>query len=220
MAVVRSPDNISVELLQKGGCAKLEFGTETGSPRMIAAIGKRHTADEVVEITRRALEHGIETMHNIIFGFVGETADDRRRSIDLIERLHALDPARVTFAVRMFQPTPGTPMGEAALEHIPDFPRTLDEVLAYRPLYGEGGARMMPWLPARDERYLRKLVTYLVPMATNNVAVPGAPWRWAYRALRGLAWWRLRAQTGALNLDEHLCRRLLEARVFGHTYRP
>lgn len=206
--------------LALGGCVKLEFGTETGSPAMLKRIGKRHTPEQIVAITERALSHGIHTLHNIIFGFVGETADDRRRSLELIARLHALDPARVTFAVRMYQPTPETPMGEEALKHVPDFPRTLEDVLEYRQDYADPDARMMPWLPQRDEREIKALVGFYLPLATSNLAPSTFLLDKLYRGMRALAWGRLRTGFLRMGVERLICTRWLGHQVFTQTYRP
>ena len=57
-ALKLTPDDWA--LLAAGGCRKLEFGTETGAPEMLTAIGKRHSPEDIVTLTARALEHGIE----------------------------------------------------------------------------------------------------------------------------------------------------------------
>ena len=68
------------DLLVRGGCRKIEFGTETGSSKTLRAIGKRHDPDTPLRLTRTLLARGIVPMHNFVFGFVGETASMRRRT--------------------------------------------------------------------------------------------------------------------------------------------
>lgn len=212
-------DDDELDDLARGGCHKIEMGTETGSPRMLAAIGKRHRPDDPLDLTRKLLDRGIATMHNFIFGFVGETEEDRQQSLDLIRRLHDLGDPRVTFTFRFFQPLWGTPMGDAAIDRAPDYPRRLDAYLAFRASMGERDVHTMPWIEPDTERRIKDLTSYFLPMVTSRLAVPGRLRRLAYRFIRKSARLRLHTRFFGLPLDRWAYGRFL-AQPLDCTYTP
>jgi radical SAM superfamily enzyme YgiQ (UPF0313 family) len=212
-------DDADWELLASGGCRKIELGTETGSPRLLEVIGKRHTPAQVEQLNSTLVRHGLHVLHNFIFAIPDEVADDRRRSVELMERLFRRDPTAVTFAVRLYQASLLTPLGERALRGTGAFPRTLDEFDGYRSTYAGVHARAMPWVAQRDERAAKRLTHHVLPLATSRLPV-GPGWRRSiYHGLRRLAWWRARSQMLALPVDEWVYHRLFTDRLT-RTYRP
>jgi radical SAM superfamily enzyme YgiQ (UPF0313 family) len=197
------------DLLAEGGCRKLEFGTESGSARMLRAIRKRHRPDDPWELARITLRRGIASMHNFVFGLVGETEEDRRASCRLILRLGDLDPERVYFTFRFFQAAWDVPMGEEAIAQTEGFPRSLREVLDYRPVYGDVGGRALQWLTAEEERRVKTMVYYFLPIVSSRLVYPERWRQGLYRGLRSLA--RVRAQRGwfGLGADRWLFQRAL-----------
>jgi len=198
------------DLLAAGGCRKIEFGSESGSADQLRALGKRHDAHAPIRLTRACLARGIVPMHNFVFGLVGETARDRRLTLDLIRRVRALDPARVCLTFRLYQPCWDTPMGEAAIARTPGFPRTLSEIVAFRHTAGGGATiRTMPWLGRRAERQVKRLVDYHLPLSTSRIVVSGRARRWVYRGLRMASGARVRGRFFAGGLDRWLYDRLV-----------
>lgn len=212
-------DDAAWDLLAAGGCRKLELGTESGSERMLRRIGKRHAPRDPLEITARLLPRGIVTMHNFVFGFVGETRADREASLALIHELHELDRERVFFTFRFFQPAPGTPMGDEAVARTEAFPRSLDELLAYRGVAGLESESSMPWLTPAEERRIKRLVYYYLPMVTSKLTFETTPRRKVYHVLRRLARWRLRHGRHGLGVDGWLYRRLFQSAGLDNTFR-
>lgn len=199
--------------LAAGGCRKLELGSESGSARILRSLGKTHAPDAPLHLSRRMLAHGIEPMHNFIFGLVNETTADRYATLRLLRALHALDQHRIHFTYRLFQPTWNTPMGEAAIASIPGFPRTIEEVLDYRGRAVGADARTMPWLSARDENRVRLLVDYTLPLATSRIPFDRQRQRWPYLGLRALAATRMRGPLPGAGIERKLFRRLVRRRL-------
>jgi B12-binding domain/radical SAM domain protein len=86
-------------------------GAQSGSDRMLAAMGRGHDAEAVTRAVAVALEAGFRPAVDFIFGLPGETEDDReatRRQLSALARLGA----RVH--VHAFDPLPGTPWGREA----------------------------------------------------------------------------------------------------------
>ncbi len=80
-----------LEWLKKAGCFRIDFGVESGSERLLKAMGKRTNLDEVRKAFRMTRQAGIGTGCFLIVGFPGE--DDR--SIEDTGRL--LGEIRPTF---------------------------------------------------------------------------------------------------------------------------
>lgn len=207
------------DTLRAGGCAKVELGTEHGSPAMLELLGKRHDPLLVRRIHGELISRGIHVMHNFLFALPGESRRDRRRSLRLIHGLRAADPARSTFTFRFFQPCYGTPLGDQAIAMAPDFPQSLEALVAGRAAFGLEGRRGLAWVDARTEREVKALCYYFLPMVCSRLRLAGPLRRGLYRVLRGTARLRLRLGNFALPLDRWLWSRLIAAPL-DCTYTP
>lgn len=196
-------------LLHAGGLRKIEMGTESGSNRLLRLLGKGHTAEQCLELTRGMLRHGIVPMNNFLFGFPGETREDRQQSLRLIHRIWSLSPERNCITFRYFQPTWQTPLGRQAWAATPGAPANLPEYLAHRPGYDDPGRRSMPWLPRADEAQIKLLVNHYLPLAVSKLPIEGAVRRACYRALRARAEERLRRLDFSLAWDRTAYRLLV-----------
>ena len=74
-------------LLRESGVTHMGFGTESTSEAVLKLMNKRHQRmDEVYETARKANLAGIRVTFNLIFGYPGETEDDRLRNVPHDER--------------------------------------------------------------------------------------------------------------------------------------
>ncbi|MBI4677665.1 MAG: radical SAM protein [Elusimicrobia bacterium] len=75
--------------LARAGCRFINYGLETPSHKVLAAVGKRLSAgtnfDRVVRSTHDA---GIEVALNVMFGLPGETEADFQEQLDFLRRNH------------------------------------------------------------------------------------------------------------------------------------
>lgn len=205
-------DDADLRLLRHSGCWRVEVGSESGSDTVLARLGKRHRAADVLRVVERFRAHGLRTAHNLLFGTPGETRADRRATLRLAARIVGRDPTAHLHA-RAYQVVPSTTLGDELLATLPAFPRSLDELAGYRHDL-QGGGRALPWLSPRDEAWVQRLVRYVVPLAYHDLggAIRGV---WP-RALRALARWRSRFDVGALSgLDERWFLRATGARLAG-----
>lgn len=183
-------------------CHRLELGTESGSDRMLARLGKRHRAHDAVHAVARLAARGVRTTHNLMFGLPDETNSDRRATVALIRRIRKQQPA-AAFNFRQYQLVPNSTLGES-LDEFPGRIR-LSEVASYR--HAAGQMRALPWLDQQSERTVCKLIRYLLPMAyeqSGPLARPGLT-----RILRMLA--RIRCRLGiwrGTGLEENVLARL------------
>lgn len=175
------------DLLHAGGLRKVEMGSESASARVLELIGKKHKPQDIFEVSKKMLVRGIVPMNNFLFGFPGETRDDRQATLAMIEALARESPTGNHFTYRYYQPTWDTALGRTALASAPDRPRRLDAWLAERPYFIDERVRTLPWLPEADEREVKQLINHDLPLATSRLEMQSA-WRQAvYQRLRARA---------------------------------
>jgi radical SAM superfamily enzyme YgiQ (UPF0313 family) len=92
-----------LELLYASGCRHITFGVESGSPRMLERMNKRHTITEVRTAVALAKEVGFIVRANLMVGFPGETWDTIQETVDL---MLACQPHE--YVISAFVPYPGT----------------------------------------------------------------------------------------------------------------
>lgn len=92
-----------IEALAASGCEEAWMGVESGSQRILDAMDKGITLDQVRTATRKLKTHGIQPCFFIQFGYLGETAEDIRKTIDIISELAPHD-----IGISVSYPLPGT----------------------------------------------------------------------------------------------------------------
>jgi len=103
-------DMLTKELLtkmKKAGCIALWLGVESGSQKMIDAMGKGITIEQTVRAFRWARDAGLIAAASLILGFPGETKESAWETIKLVERIK---PDEI--GIHVATPYPGTPMYE------------------------------------------------------------------------------------------------------------
>jgi radical SAM superfamily enzyme YgiQ (UPF0313 family) len=96
-------NEVSVRLLAAAGCEEVWMGVESGSQRILDAMDKGITIEQI-EVARANLKrHCIRVGFFMQFGYSGETAADLKLSLNLLERLQPDD-----LGVSVSYPLPGT----------------------------------------------------------------------------------------------------------------
>ncbi|MCP5048931.1 MAG: radical SAM protein, partial [bacterium] len=80
---VCNPDNTI--LWRQGGFYRARLGIESGSPRMLKAMNKKITRQQVGEALISLSSAGIQTTTFWVIGFPGETGEDFQQTLNLIE---------------------------------------------------------------------------------------------------------------------------------------
>lgn len=75
-----------VRELRLAGCQRLSLGVESGSPRVLAAIDKGMTVEQIVTGTELARAVGLEVRYYLMLGNRGETAETFRETLAFLER--------------------------------------------------------------------------------------------------------------------------------------
>jgi len=99
------------EDMKRAGCTGVEFGTDSGSPRVLARLGKNFSPDDVRRASIFAREAGLEVCHSLSLGAPGETEETLEETFRLVEEI---SPTAVIAMVglRIF---PGTGLAYQAL---------------------------------------------------------------------------------------------------------
>jgi B12-binding domain/radical SAM domain protein len=105
------------------------LGGQSGSDRLLEAMGRGHDAAAVERAARLAVEAGLEPSVDLVFGLPGEEEPDRAATRALVLRLADLG-ARVH--AHAFMPLPGTPWAGEAARPLDAETRLLLERLASR----------------------------------------------------------------------------------------
>lgn len=109
------PEAVSKEVLELittyAATKMVVIGAQSGSQRMLDSLNRGHTVDDVSRAVALILEAGLAASVDFIFGLPGETDDDKRLSMEMIEELTAMG-ARVHS--HTFIPLPGTPLAKSA----------------------------------------------------------------------------------------------------------
>jgi radical SAM superfamily enzyme YgiQ (UPF0313 family) len=72
--------------MRLAGCERLSLGVESGSQRILDAIDKKITVDEIIESTELAKKFGIRVRYYMMLGNRGETAETFRETLAFLAR--------------------------------------------------------------------------------------------------------------------------------------
>jgi radical SAM superfamily enzyme YgiQ (UPF0313 family) len=89
--------------LKRAGCANIWMGAESGSQKMLDAMDKGITVQQIADATRLLKKHGIHPSFFIQFGYLGETKEDIRKTIGMINKLLPYE-----IGISVSYPLPGT----------------------------------------------------------------------------------------------------------------
>jgi anaerobic magnesium-protoporphyrin IX monomethyl ester cyclase len=92
-----------VSALARAGCENVWMGAESGSQKILDAMDKGIKVEQIAEATKLLKKHGIRPSFFIQFGYLGETMDDIKKTIRMINDLMPSD-----IGVSVSYPLPGT----------------------------------------------------------------------------------------------------------------
>lgn len=89
--------------LKRAGCENIWMGAESGSQKILDAMDKGITVQQIADATRLLKKHGIHPSFFIQFGYLGETKEDIRKTIAMINKLLPYE-----IGISVSYPLPGT----------------------------------------------------------------------------------------------------------------
>ncbi|HVH47500.1 MAG TPA: radical SAM protein [Labilithrix sp.] len=101
-------------LLAKAGVPGVNLGTDHTDPEMLEALHKWFGPDDIVKTTRLCHDNGIAVMHELLFGYPGDTPDKMFRAIEFLLKLEPR-VIGVTIGMGVLE---GTPLGDSLQQRI------------------------------------------------------------------------------------------------------
>ena len=96
-------ENDTIAALAESGLDEAWIGAESGSQRILDAMDKGITVEQISGARALLRKHGVRTGFFLQFGYLGETEEDIRRTIDMLETLMPED-----IGISVSYPLPGT----------------------------------------------------------------------------------------------------------------
>ncbi len=93
----------TIEALSRAGCEEVWLGAESGSQKILDAMDKGITVEQIAESRRKLKKHGVRTAFFLQFGYLGETREDIDATFDMLARTLPDD-----IGVSVSYPLPGT----------------------------------------------------------------------------------------------------------------
>lgn len=99
-------DNVDEKLLQlmkQANCSGLYFGLESGSNRVLKAVNKKMTVEEIVKVSKMVRNSGIPSMTSVLLGLPSESKKDIEETLRLMKTFKT-----DFFDVNSYLPLPGS----------------------------------------------------------------------------------------------------------------
>ena len=103
----------TIPALKRAGCQTVWIGAESGSQKILDAMEKGTTVEQIYEVTRRLHEHGIEVGFFLQFGYPGETRRDIEQTLKMVRECRPDD-----IGISVSYPLPGTPFYERVRQEL------------------------------------------------------------------------------------------------------
>lgn len=121
-----SDDDIAI--LNKAGGRFLQFGVESGSPRILEMINKRLKVNQVISLNRRLAKYPqLIPYYNFMCGFPTETKEDFLRTTSLEWTILKENKNAMISPFHHYKPYPGTALCELSVSRNYDPPENLEE---------------------------------------------------------------------------------------------
>jgi radical SAM superfamily enzyme YgiQ (UPF0313 family) len=93
----------TIKNLARAGCENIWMGAESGSQKILDAMDKGTSVQQIYDATRLLKRNGIKPSFFIQFGYPGETYDDIKKTIAMINKLLPFE-----IGISVSYPLPGT----------------------------------------------------------------------------------------------------------------
>lgn len=160
--------------LKEAGCVRINFGAESGSQKVLDAMHKGTTVEQIREAARLCHDLGIEVYFYIMVGYPGEEWQDIQATVRLLR-----DTAPDSFSSTIAYPLPGTPFYDQVRDRLisqPDWHYTAENRLLYRGRYS-----------TRFYRWVQRLLYREWQLGRVRQGLVRPSWKQALRMVAGLA---------------------------------
>lgn len=112
--------------IANNGCVMLRFGLESGSQKMLDIMNKGTEIYVAENILRLNAMHGIKNHVYIMFGYPGESQEERRETLNFLNRNKEFI---FSYSISVFQPIPGTKIYEKLVKQITDSTHEYERII-------------------------------------------------------------------------------------------
>jgi radical SAM superfamily enzyme YgiQ (UPF0313 family) len=160
---IKKIDESMWDVLKRSGFVQVFIGIESAHPVVLKSIGKKYTADDIVETARILGEHDVSLVSSMIQGLpVDESPEHLRRILKEDMRLAARTLLRVIevnpkvgIGIMMYTPYPGSVAYELSIKHGFVPPKSLEGWASFHHYENQ-----VPWMLPEQE-----LFTNIAPLA-------------------------------------------------------
>jgi anaerobic magnesium-protoporphyrin IX monomethyl ester cyclase len=115
-------DEEMARLLSEAGCVRIAFGAESGSQRVLDAMTKGITVEQIYRAADICRAFGIETYFYMMVGYPGEEWPDLKLSVKLIRETRP-----DLFSTTIAYPLPGTPFYDQVRDQLPESSESISD---------------------------------------------------------------------------------------------
>lgn len=125
LEAIKRLDDETWDVLKRSGFVQVFIGIESASPTVLKAIGKKYTADDIVEVARILHDRDVTMTGSFIQGIPVKTEDrtlaeigreDLRLASETVLRIYEVNP-KATIHLLMYTPYPGSTAYTLGLEN-------------------------------------------------------------------------------------------------------
>lgn len=98
-------DEKLIAAIAQKGCVMLRFGLESASQKILDCMNKGTKVEVAEKVLNLTSQYGVKNHVYLMFGYPGETKEDREMTIEFIRRNRMVISS---YSVSLFQPIPGT----------------------------------------------------------------------------------------------------------------
>ncbi len=158
LETIKKIDQATWDVLRRSGLTQVYIGIESAHPDVLKSIGKKYTADDIVEAARILGEQQVSLVSSFIQGIplapsAGDLADIMRRDMVIASqtmlRIYEANP-KASITVFMYTPYPGAVAFEYARQHGFKPPESLEGWTSF--IHQEN---QVPWLLPEQELFAK-----------------------------------------------------------------
>ena len=97
-----------LRFFKQAGCKTLRIGAESGSLRILKLLKKNISPRDILDALERCTHFGILCNFSFMIAIPGETKEDMRKTMNLIEKVLEIEPKTEIIGPQPFRPYPGS----------------------------------------------------------------------------------------------------------------
>jgi anaerobic magnesium-protoporphyrin IX monomethyl ester cyclase len=178
----------TLRAIRRSGAKMIFFGAESGSDAVLAAMNKKLTAQQTLDLAKRIREFDIVPEFSFVLGNPANPEEDTRQTIDFIRRIKQLNP-EAEIIVQHYIPTPHPDGMYGAIDSQIEFPQTPEEWASDRWLnFTIRQDPHLPWLPSTIKQRIDNFEIVINSRwpTIQDIQIP----QWGRVLLRSLSAWR------------------------------